>query len=137
MRLLWWLDQYSLQLFTGKRPSLSPPPESEQDQNFEIAKDATQETSHRENQQENVNMDGEDQMNAADYDPSLDRREDEHKRIKVDEIADEDEEEVEEEEEEDDIDDMFAIGTSDKPKKTVKKKVKKPVSSPLSHSACD
>jgi len=57
---------------------------------------------------------------AADYDPSLDRREDERKRfgepaqatnwINV------------EEEEEEDVDDMFAIALSDKPSKPKSKK---------------
>ena len=69
------------------------------------------------------------QVSAADYDPSQDRREDEHKRVwgngntaKEEPVDVEmvEEEEVEEvEEDEDDVDDMFAIAT------TEKKKVKK------------
>ncbi|KAG8963570.1 U4/U6 small nuclear ribonucleoprotein prp4 [Tulasnella sp. 419] len=74
------------------------------------------------------------QFSAADYDPNLDRREDEEKRIKNqisepaangDQAMDMDEEE-EVEDEEDDLDDMFAL---DKPKKT--KKVKRSGTQPL------
>lgn len=72
------------------------------------------------------------QISAADYDPSLDRREDEQKRVfGVKEEPAEDLEVVEEEEEED-VDDMFAIATTEKKKKT--KKVKKVVVSILLHS---
>jgi len=63
---------------------------------------------------------GVEQISAADYDPSLDRREDEQKRFVMDRtVAGEAEVLVEEEEEEDDVDDMFVIST------TKKKKVKK------------
>jgi serine/threonine-protein kinase PRP4 len=63
------------------------------------------------------------QVLAADYDPSLDRREDEQKRIR-DIVRPKDEpineEEVEEEVEED-VDDMFAIAMGDKkPRKVTK-----------------
>ncbi|KAI0373110.1 kinase-like protein [Pilatotrama ljubarskyi] len=63
------------------------------------------------------------QVSAADYDPSLDRREDEQKRVwgVKDEPADV---EVIEEEEEEDVDDMFAIATSEKKVKKVKRVVK-------------
>lgn len=75
---------------------------------------------------------GDEQVLAADYDPSLDRREDERKRFGVEDkpqdvqmIDDEEEEEVEVEEDEgDDIDDMFAVALADKPKKKTVKKVK-------------
>lgn len=67
-----------------------------------------------------------DQVSAADYDPSLDRREDEQRRVRG--VKDEPVggiqiiEEEEEEEEEEDVDDMFAIATSDKKKvKRIKK----------------
>lgn len=65
------------------------------------------------------------QVSAGDYDPSMDRREDEQRRFHADDVQIEEEEvEVEEvEEEEDDVDDMFAAVTSAKPK--VKKMVKK------------
>ena len=65
-------------------------------------------------------------MLAADYDPSLDRREDERKRFGdqaqiIHRVEDDEEEDIEEEE---DLDDMFSVAFSDKPKvKKVKKKV--------------
>ncbi|KAF5318036.1 hypothetical protein D9619_012101 [Psilocybe cf. subviscida] len=76
---------------------------------------------------------GDEQVLAADYDPSLDRREDERKRFGVKDkpndiqmIDDDEDEEIEVEEEEgDDIDDMFAVALADKPKKKTVKKVKK------------
>jgi serine/threonine-protein kinase PRP4 len=74
---------------------------------------------------------GDEQVLAADYDPSLDRREDERKRFGVEDkpqdvqMIDDEEEEIEiEEEEGDDIDDMFAVVLADKPKKKTVKKVK-------------
>ena len=76
---------------------------------------------------------------AADYDPSHDRREDEHKRFGVPphpqpaaEVVESEEFEEVEEVEEDDIDDMFAV---DKPEKKKVRKVKKVVVSchPLIH----
>lgn len=64
---------------------------------------------------------GGDQISAADYDPSLDRREDEQRRVNAPVVVS-DEEEYEEEEE--DIDDMFAVATSERKKvRKVKKKV--------------
>ncbi|KAF8990267.1 kinase-like protein [Cyathus striatus] len=65
------------------------------------------------------------QVSAADYDPSLDRREDEQKRIREPEVIDEGEEEKEEEEEED-VDDMFAIDVLEKKVKKAKKVISKP-----------
>jgi len=62
---------------------------------------------------------GVEQISAADYDPSLDRREDEQKRFVMDRTVSEEGEVLVEEEEEDDVDDMFSIST------TKKKKVKK------------
>lgn len=62
------------------------------------------------------------QVSAADYDPSQDRREDEQKRVRgFKEEVDGDVEMIEEEEEEedDDVEDMFAVATIEK------KKVKK------------
>lgn len=72
---------------------------------------------------------GAEQVLAADYDPSLDRREDERRRFGDQPlpIELEEEEEVEEEveeEEEDDIDDMFAVASLDKPKVRKVRKVK-------------
>ena len=57
------------------------------------------------------------QISAADYDPCLDRREDEHKRVWGTKEEPQDVEIFEEEEE--DVDDMFAVAT------TTEKKVKK------------
>ncbi|KZT19178.1 kinase-like protein [Neolentinus lepideus HHB14362 ss-1] len=75
------------------------------------------------------------QISAADYDPSLDRREDEEKRVRGAPEGDGDVEMIEEEEEEDDddLDDMFAVATHDKKKKVVKKvkRVSKPVAPAL------
>jgi serine/threonine-protein kinase PRP4 len=80
---------------------------------FALAKDSEQEGRSR---PENA---GGEQVSAADYDPSLDRREDEYKRLgdKVTNVETIDEE-VEEEE---DVEDMFAIASSNKKVKKVKK----------------
>ncbi|OJT01986.1 Serine/threonine-protein kinase prp4 [Trametes pubescens] len=65
------------------------------------------------------------QVSAADYDPSLDRREDEHKRVWGTKDQHTDVEMIEEEEEEEeDVDDMFAVATSDKKVKKIKRVVK-------------
>jgi serine/threonine-protein kinase PRP4 len=65
-----------------------------------------------------------DQISAADYDPSLDRREDEQRRVLKDEPMNvETIEEEEDEEEEDDVDDMFAAAITEKKRKKVKKVV--------------
>lgn len=68
------------------------------------------------------------QVSAADYDPSLDRREDEQKRVRatVDDSLNEVEMIEEEEEEEDDLDDMFAVISTEKKKVKKIKKVVKP-----------
>ncbi|KAF8802996.1 kinase-like protein [Phlegmacium glaucopus] len=106
-----------IQMSTGTRPnnrdsaSVSPTP-----RDFALAKDGEQEGESR---TENA---GGEQVSAADYDPSLDRREDEHKRFgekvpKVEAI----DEEVEEEE---DVEDMFAVANSDKKVKKTKKIIK-------------
>jgi serine/threonine-protein kinase PRP4 len=67
------------------------------------------------------------QVLAADYDPSLDRREDEQKRIRDGfpntQPQQPEEEEVEEEVEEEELDDMFAIAMGEKKPKKVKKVV--------------
>lgn len=65
------------------------------------------------------------QISAADYDPSLDRREDEQKRVLGVKDEPQDVQMIEEEEEEEDVDDMFAVALSDKPKA---KKIRKVVS---------
>ncbi|KZT11177.1 kinase-like protein [Laetiporus sulphureus 93-53] len=64
------------------------------------------------------------QVLAADYDPSLDRREDEQRRVLgVKDESSDNMQVIEEEEEEEEVDDMFAIITTETRKKT--KKVKK------------
>lgn len=61
------------------------------------------------------------QISAADYDPSLDRREDEMRVLGVKDEATEDTQVVEEVvDEEDDVEDMFAITTAEKKPKKVK-----------------
>ncbi|KAG8217153.1 kinase-like domain-containing protein [Butyriboletus roseoflavus] len=101
----------------SKRDSASPAPEPGA---FELAKDED-EGKARTNAQA---QDGTgEQISAADYDPSLDRREDARMRAYNGEPIAIDVEEIEEgEEEEDDVDDMFAIATSEK--KKVKKVMK-------------
>lgn len=63
-----------------------------------------------------VGNEGGEQVSAADYDPSLDRREDEQKRIWNPAHVSESAEEFEEE-----VDDMFAIAGSEKKVKKMKK----------------
>ncbi|KAG2744954.1 kinase-like protein [Suillus brevipes Sb2] len=102
----------------SKRDSASPQPD---DSIFELAKDEDDEDVRAKMQ------DGApDQISAADYDPSLDRREDEQRRVLKDEPMNvETIEEEEDEEEEDDVDDMFAAAITEKKRKKVKKVVKK------------
>jgi serine/threonine-protein kinase PRP4 len=92
---------------------------------FELAKGGEEEGAQAE-AQEQAKRDGvREQISAADYDPSLDRREDEQRRVRgTKEVSNQDVEMIEEEEEDDDddVDDMFAVSVADK-KKT--KKVKK------------
>lgn len=95
--------------------SLSPAPKG-----FALAKEMEEGRSE-------VDHAGAEQISAADYDPSLDRREDEKRRLggdplKQDVIQVDDEEDDEEEDEDEDLDDMFAVVMSDKPAK--KKKTK-------------
>ena len=84
---------------------------------FELAKDDEQEDAQVKVQAQNGNAH---QISAADYDPSLDRREDEQRRVYKDEPMDV---ETIEEEEEDDVDDMFAVSSTAKKKIKVKKVV--------------
>jgi serine/threonine-protein kinase PRP4 len=94
---------------------------------FLLAKDNEEEDAQVKRHAANA---GEEQVSAADYDPSLDRREDEQKRFgngrgdegQVVALTVEDEEMVEEEEVDDDVDDMFAVAVIDSQKV---KKVKK------------
>jgi len=93
---------------------------------FLLAKDNEQEDAQVKRHAANA---GAEQVSAADYDPSLDRREDEQKRFgngrgdegEVMALTVEEEEEGEEEEEEEDVDDMFAVAMSNARKIKVKK----------------
>ncbi|TFK68626.1 kinase-like protein [Pluteus cervinus] len=101
---------------------------------FELAKGDEQDGMQAPDQETISKLEGgHDQISAADYDPSRDRREDEHKRLlgevphkpKVEDVMEI--EEIEDVEEED-VDDMFAVAMGEPSKKT--KKVKKTVSKP-------
>ncbi|TRM57165.1 kinase-like domain-containing protein [Schizophyllum amplum] len=83
-----------------------------------------------------------DHLLAADYDPSHDRREDEHKRFgvpiapqQVEMVESEEFEEIEEDL--DDIDDMFAIAKPEKKVKKVRRKVTKPAAPALVTATLD
>ena len=97
--------------------SASPAPDM-----FELAKGGEEEGAQAE-AQEQAKLDGaREQISAADYDPSLDRREDEQRRVRgTKEELNQDVEMIEEEEEEEDVDDMFAVSVTDKKTKKVKK----------------
>ena len=103
--------------------SASPTPDV-----FELAKGGDEEGAQAEAQEQAKREGAREQMSAADYDPSLDRREDEQRRVRGahEELSQDVEmiEDEEEEEEDDDVDDMFAVSVEDK--KRVKK-VKKVV----------
>jgi serine/threonine-protein kinase PRP4 len=101
--------------FVGKRESMSASPTPA---DFTLAKDDDEEKAQAKVQAENTDAE---QISAADYDPSLDRREDEQRRVREPVAEIHSVEEEEEVEEEDDVDDMFAVATSDT--KKVKKKV--------------
>jgi serine/threonine-protein kinase PRP4 len=97
---------------------------------FELAKGGEEEGAQAE-AQEQAKRDGvREQISAADYDPSLDRREDEQRRVRgTKEVSNQDIEMIEEEEEDDDdddVDDMFAVAVADKKKTKKVKKVMKP-----------
>lgn len=87
--------------------SASPTPDV-----FSLAKGDDEEQAQAKAQEQNGS--GE-QISAADYDPSLDRREDEHKRVWGTKERPADVEMIEEDEE-DDVEDMFAVATSEKKK---------------------
>lgn len=108
---------------TGKRGSMSASPAPD---NFALAKEDEAEAQVSE-QVEDGNRE---QVSAADYDPSLDRREDEQKRVKGVQDGRSGDVEMVEEEEEEDVDDMFAALVDEKRKV---KKVKKVVVSARSH----
>ncbi|KAI0255180.1 kinase-like domain-containing protein [Lactifluus subvellereus] len=105
--------------------SASPAPDV-----FELAKGGEEEGAQAEAQEQAKRDGAREQVSAADYDPSLDRREDEQRRVRgAKEELNQDVEMIEEddEEEEDDVDDMFAVSVVDKKKKVRRvKKVVKP-----------
>jgi serine/threonine-protein kinase PRP4 len=111
---------YTLNLVIPDRresQSASPAPDI-----FELAKGGEEEGAQAEAQEQAKRDGAREQISAADYDPSLDRREDEQRRVRgAKEELNQDVEMVEEEEE--DVDDMFAVPVADKKKKI--KKVKK------------
>lgn len=106
--------------------SASPAPDI-----FELAKGGEEEGAQAEAQEQAKRDGAREQISAADYDPSLDRREDEQRRVRgAKEELNQDVEMIEEEEEEEeDVDDMFAVSVADKKKKI--KKVKKVIVSLL------
>ncbi|KAK7437116.1 U4/U6 small nuclear ribonucleoprotein prp4, variant 2 [Stygiomarasmius scandens] len=125
----------------NKHASMSPSPSPGDD--FALAKADDEKSSELKKQQENT---AGEQISAADYDPSLDRREDEQRRINApvrpepDEVEEiEVEEKEEEEEEEDDLDDMFAVTDAPKKPKKVKKvsKAMKPAAPALITTTLD
>ena len=97
----------------ARRDSASTSPEPGA---FELAKDNEQEDAQVQAHAQNGSND---QISAADYDPSLDHREDEKRRFKDEPVVEIIEEE-EIEEEEDDVDDMFALESVKKVKKVRK-----------------
>ncbi len=104
--------------------SASPTPDT-----FALAKGDEEEEVQAKAQEDGVG----EQVSAADYDPCLDRREDEHKRVWGTKEEPQDIEMIEEEEEED-VDDMFAVATTTEKKKV--KKVKRVVVSGLHFRIC-
>ena len=100
--------------------SASPAPDI-----FELAKGGEEGGAQAEAQEQAKRDGAREQVSAADYDPSLDRREDEQRRVRgAKEELNQDVEMIEEDEDDmDDVDDMFAVFATDKKKKV--KKVKK------------
>ena len=103
----------------GKRESTSASPAPD---GFALAKEGEEEDAQVKMQEQNGNRE---QISAADYDPSLDRREDEQKRVRA--IQDEPNADIEmieeEEDDEDDVEDMFAVATTEKKVKKIRRVV--------------
>ncbi|KAH7924078.1 kinase-like protein [Leucogyrophana mollusca] len=114
---------------SSKRESMSPPPTQDA---FELAKGGEEEHVRAKTQAQDENSE---QISAADYDPSLDRREDEQRRVRIKDDPMAVDVEIVEEEEEEDVDDMFAVATSEKKKKV--KKVAKPLAPALITTTLD
>jgi len=99
---------------------------------FELAKGGEEEGAQAEAQEQAKRDGAREQVSAADYDPSLDRREDEQRRVRgAKEELNQDVEMIEDDDE-DDMDDMFAVSVADK-KKNIKK-VKKVIVCRVSYS---
>jgi len=103
---------------------------------FELAKGGEEEGAQAEAQEQAKRDGAREQISAADYDPSLDRREDEQRRVRggAKEVLNQDVEMIEEEEgegddddDDDDVDDMFSVSVADKKKTKKVKKVMKPM----------
>ena len=101
--------------------SASPAPDD-----FDLAKNNGAEDAHVKDQDVSTH----EQISAADYDPNLDRREDERKWVRgvqddqINSVEEIEEIEVDEGDDDDDeVDDMFAALTSEKKPKRVKKVV--------------
>ena len=126
--LIYSPPEYILTILTSDRresQSASPAPDI-----FELAKGGEEEGAQAEAQEQAKRDGAREQISAADYDPSLDRREDEQRRVRgAKEELNQDVEMIEEEEEEEDVDDMFAVSVTDKKKRI--KKVKKVIVSHL------
>jgi serine/threonine-protein kinase PRP4 len=104
--------------------SASPAPDV-----FELAKGGEEEGAQAEAQEQAKREGAREQVSAADYDPSLDRREDEQRRVRgaKEELIQDVEmiEDDEDDDDDDDVDDMFAVSVGDKKRvKKVKKVVK-------------
>ena len=105
----------------GKAVSKSPSPDPGTD--FSLAKDNEEDVSQQANAPGSALQ--EQQVSAADYDPSQDRREEEKRHLGIKEepdIQEVPEEIVVEESDDDDLDDMFSVAAEDKPKKVKKTK---------------
>ncbi|KAH8100376.1 kinase-like domain-containing protein [Cristinia sonorae] len=121
-----WTENPNGMISNGKRESLSASPTPAA---FSLAKEGEEEGQVNNASREDNN----EQISAADYDPNLDYREDEHKRARTVVDGPQDVEMVEEEEEaeeDEDVDDMFAVVTAEKKVKKVKK-VRKPAAPAL------
>ena len=84
---------------------------------FDLAKHDDEEDAQVKVQAQNNGLN---QISAADYDPSIDRREDEQRRVRDEPVKDR--AVVIDEEEEEEVDDMFAFVTTEKKLKKVKEK---------------
>jgi len=118
---------------SNRRESQSASPASDM---FELAKGGEEEGAQAEAQEQAKRDGAREQISAADYDPSLDRREDEQRRVRggAKEVLNQDVEMIEEEEgegddddDDDDVDDMFSVSVADKKKTKKVKKVMKPM----------